>query len=88
MQVKFKKTFLKDYSKLPDDKKMKIGEVVFQTVPSVNNFKELRNIKKIKGSANYYRIRVGDYRIGFEYFEKTITFYRVLLRRDIYKFFP
>lgn len=45
-------------------------------------------IKKLKGYKSYFRVRIGDYRIGL-YLEKNIVvFSRVLHRKDIYKYFP
>ncbi len=37
---------------------------------------------------NYYKIRVGDYRIGIKFEHETLTFERILHRKDIYKVFP
>ncbi|HLO85710.1 MAG TPA: type II toxin-antitoxin system RelE/ParE family toxin [Nostocaceae cyanobacterium] len=48
----------------------------------------MTNIKKLKGEGNYYRLRVGDYRIGVVVTENTMIFVRVLHRKDIYRFFP
>ncbi|MGL4377778.1 MAG: type II toxin-antitoxin system RelE family toxin [Microcoleaceae cyanobacterium] len=42
----------------------------------------------MKGDDNAYRLRVGDYRIGFYFDDETITFVRVLHRKDIYRYFP
>ncbi|HAO10876.1 MAG TPA: plasmid stabilization protein, partial [Planktothrix sp. UBA8407] len=44
--------------------------------------------KKLKGDDNAYRLRVGDYRIGFYFDGETVTFARVLHRKDIYRYFP
>ncbi|CDX03471.1 Plasmid stabilisation system protein [Desulfitobacterium hafniense] len=43
------------------------------------------DIKKLKGS-EYYRIRVGDYRVVIEISKQTVTLYalRVLHRREAY----
>ncbi|MGH2412635.1 MAG: type II toxin-antitoxin system RelE family toxin, partial [Microcystaceae cyanobacterium] len=35
-----------------------------------------------------YRIRLGDYRIGLFIEGKTVTFARVLHRKEIYRYFP
>ena len=43
---------------------------------------------KLSGYTDYYRIRIGEYRIGLKYSNKTITLVRFLHRKDIYKFFP
>ncbi|MBP1468695.1 type II toxin-antitoxin system RelE/ParE family toxin [Candidatus Chloroploca sp. M-50] len=36
----------------------------------------------------YYRIRIGDYRLGLFVEDDTITVVRFLHRRDIYRYFP
>jgi len=61
---------------------------VIDEVKLAGNLRELKSLKKLKGFKNYYRIRVGDYRLGFSYDDQTIFFIRFLSRKDIYKFFP
>lgn len=43
--------------------------------------------RKLSGGTNYFRIRVGNYRIVYEIDEqeKTVLLYRVRHRKDIYK---
>lgn len=50
--------------------------------------KDIPNVKKLKGHKNAYRIRVGDYRIGFFNEDNTVFIVTVLHRKDIYKRFP
>jgi mRNA interferase RelE/StbE len=52
---------------------------------------EIPGIKRLAAPAEhgvYYRIRLGDYRIGCVATGDTITFVRCLHRRDIYRYFP
>jgi mRNA-degrading endonuclease RelE of RelBE toxin-antitoxin system len=65
-----------------------IKNLVFNDILAVQNLKEISNLKKLKGDDNAYRIRVGDYRIGFFLEDDTITFARVLHRREFYRYFP
>lgn len=46
------------------------------------------NLKKLSGRGPYYRLRVGGHRIGIRIDGDTVTFVRVLPRRDIYRYFP
>ncbi|WP_324610960.1 type II toxin-antitoxin system RelE family toxin [Moorena producens] len=55
---------------------------------SFQDLSEINNIKKLKGEDNAYRIRVGDYRIGFFMKGDTMIFSRVLHRREFYRYFP
>jgi len=88
VNVKFKKIFLKDLNKIPEGTRTQIQQLIFVYIPETNKFVELKNIKKIKGYDTYYRLRVGNYRIGFEYDNNVIIFFRALHRKNIYKYFP
>ena len=43
------------------------------------------DVKKLKGSQNEYRLRVGDYRVLFELVGRRIVVYTVGQRKDIYR---
>ncbi len=43
---------------------------------------------KLEGYEDYYKIRIGRYRIWFMYKNNTIEFIRFLPRKIAYKFFP
>jgi mRNA interferase RelE/StbE len=43
------------------------------------------NVKKLKGSRNEYRLRVGDHRALFMLEDRTVTVYAVGNRKDIYR---
>lgn len=48
-----------------------------------------RDLKKLSGGRGaYYRIRVGDYRLGLEVEGDVVVFVRCLHRRDMYRYFP
>ena len=48
---------------------------------------ELSNLKKVRGGGGYYRIRLGDYRVGLVTEEEVVVFVRVLHRRENYRYF-
>jgi len=85
----YKKSFLRDLAKLPKHHREQIERLVFEEISKLNNVFVTLDIRKMKGYQGYYRIRVGDYRIGCKVGKKNeITFYRVKNRADIYKVFP
>ncbi len=43
------------------------------------------NVKKLKGSTNEYRLRIGDYKVLFELESRRIMVYAVGNRKDIYR---
>jgi len=50
---------------------------------------DIPNVKKLQGFKKYYRIRLGDYRLGIELIdENTVLFILIAHRKDIYKNFP
>jgi mRNA interferase RelE/StbE len=85
----YKKTFLKDLAELPAKHRKSIEELVFGEIPASEAIPDAVDIKRIQGHAHYFRIRVGDYRIGCEVRERNkVVFYRVKHRKDIYRVFP
>ena len=89
MKTEYLPSFIKDLKKLKKTSiYSEIKTLVFQTIPNRQNITEINNLKKIKGHKNAYRIRVGDYRIGVFIQQDTVTFSRVLHRKDVYRYFP
>jgi mRNA interferase RelE/StbE len=86
--VTFKKSFEKDLGKLRDaDLLHKIQAVIEEAEAAVSPI-DIKNLKKLKADGNYYRIRVGNYRIGLVLDEAEISFVRVLHRKEMYRYFP
>jgi mRNA-degrading endonuclease RelE of RelBE toxin-antitoxin system len=42
----------------------------------------------MEAAKNAYRIRIGDYRVGFYLIKDEIIFSRVLNRKEMYRYFP
>ena len=49
---------------------------------------QLSGLEKLAGHRDYFRIRIGDYRLGLVVVGATITCVRFLHRREIYRYFP
>lgn len=71
------------------DQKLKnaIAECIEQ-IESSESLSEIKNLKKLQGFANYYRVRIGDYRIGIELQGEVFYFAAFAHRKDIYGKFP
>lgn len=88
MKVAFTNTFLKDIKKLRNQQlKDEVTELI-QKAESVQTIFDLKNVKKLKGYDVYYRIRVGDFRIGLKLEGDILHFAAIDHRKDIYKNFP
>jgi mRNA interferase RelE/StbE len=86
MELEFRDAFLKDLKRIKDAAmRKKVAAVISENIASLL---ELKNVKKLEGNVAYYRIRIGDYRIGVKLQEKTLVFMRCLNRKDIYRYFP
>ena len=89
MEVKFDEFFLKSLKKLNNKKvKENLNELIIN-FESIENLSEMPNIKKMQGYDTYYRVHIGDFRVGFELqSDKSVLFILVAHRRDIYRYFP
>jgi len=89
MDVVFDKSFSKCLDKIKSKiLKKKIEELIVE-LENVNTINEIRNLKKITGSKLYYRLRLGDYRLGIELEHHNILRLIVIAhRKDIYRIFP
>ena len=88
MIIKIDKVFEKDTDKIKDKKILfKIADVI-EKVKEAGDIISIKNIKKLKGSNKFYRIRIGGFRIGIIIDNDIVEFIRCLHRKDIYKYFP
>lgn len=88
MEILFEKSFEKDLKKINAKKTKEQLRKIIDEVREASCQNEIRNIKKIQGHSTFYRIRLGDYRIGIEIIENEVIFTRILHRKDIYRYFP
>ena len=81
-------SFNKDISKIKDKKIASKIEQTIGKMETVNAVSELPEIKKLSGHSHAYRIRIGDYRLGFFLIDNSIRLTIFANRKDIYKYFP
>ena len=88
MELEFRDSFLKDVKRIKETRVKKKIAAVISDAQKATSLLDLINVKKLDGSNTYYRIRVGDYRVGIKLQDKTLIFMRCLNRKDIYRYFP
>jgi mRNA interferase RelE/StbE len=88
VEVRFRKSFEKDLGKLRDIELLTRIKAMIEEAESTKNLAGLSNLKKLKTKGDFYRIRVGDYRMGLTADQGIICFVRVLHRKEIYRYFP
>lgn len=88
MNTLFRETFEKDLASISNERLLNRIQTLIEHVEKARTFQEIPNLKQLDAKGKYYRIRLGDYRIGFMFENKSATFVRCLHRREIYRYFP
>jgi mRNA interferase RelE/StbE len=89
MIIEFDKSFEKSLIKVKEKALFNKIESLIETIEKAEKISEIKNVKKLTGFKNYNRIRIGDFRLGFEKInDNTIRFITVARRKDIYSIFP
>jgi mRNA interferase RelE/StbE len=86
--TRFKESFAKDLRRLREQTILRRIRDAIEVVERAGSLAEVSQIKKLSGAGSYYRIRVGEYRIGLIVEGEAVVFVRVLHRREIYRYFP
>lgn len=88
MKTAFKASFLKAIKKIDSDQlKADIANAILN-VESAESHRQISQLKKLKGYKQYYRIRIGDYRIGIKIEAEVVIFVDIDHRKNIYRIFP
>ena len=88
MKVLFKSSFSADLRALKDISLLDRLQSLVASVESAKSLSEIPKLKKLRGGSAYYRVRLGDDRVGLAVEENAVVFVRVLHRRDVYRYFP
>ena len=88
MRVAFKRSFVRDLEKIKNQSLKDKARQVIELVKQADNLQDIPHTRKLRGSERYYRIRLGNYRIGLAVAGNEVAFVRFLHRRDVYRYFP
>ena len=88
MKVLFKASFARDLKKVRNKGLLKQVDQVIEQIKSAASINNVEDLKKMQGYDAFYRIRMGDYRVGIEIVNEQVIFVRLLHRKDIYRYFP
>ncbi len=87
MNVEVRQSFEKDAFKLPIKTQKEIAATIL-SIEEAGKLSDIKSCKKLAGYKTAYRIRIGNYRIGFFFENNTVELVRVLVRKDMYRYFP
>jgi len=88
VKTEFRASFARDLRDIRDKSLLNRIQAVIESVEQAKSLQDIANATKLQSGDNYYRIRVGEYRIGLVLESSTVVFVRCLNRREIYKYFP
>jgi mRNA-degrading endonuclease RelE of RelBE toxin-antitoxin system len=65
LKAEYLPTFLKDLKNLHgSDAYRRIHSLAFVEIDTITTLTEIPNLKRLRGSPDAFRIRIGDYRVG------------------------
>jgi mRNA interferase RelE/StbE len=88
LNVRFRASFAADLRTLKDKSLLERVRALIADVESAESLPEIPNLKRLRGGGAYYRVRLGDYRVGLTVEKNAVVFVRVLHRREVYRYFP
>ena len=88
MKIAFTKAFEKQLSEIKDEKLLNEIAACVNEAQNADSLSEINHVKKLKGYKTAFRIKTGNYRIGFVFEDGTIIFAACLHRKEIYRKFP
>ena len=88
MNAVFRRSFTRDLRKIKQRQVLTSVQRAIENVEAVNSPTDIVNLKKLVGYDIFYRIRIGEYRIGIVIEGDEVDFVRCLHRRDLYRYFP
>lgn len=88
MNTLFRSSFARDLKKIKDRSVLASIRQTILNVEQATDPNAIADLSKLSGQGRYFRIRVGDYRLGLVLDGEAVEFVRCLHRREIYRFFP
>ena len=81
--------FCDDFERILDKNIIRRADKAVDKLEAANSIKEVANIKSMQGAPGFYRLRFGNYRIGFQTIDKdTIVLLAIDRRSVFYRRFP
>ena len=88
MNVAFEASFARDLKRIRDRQLLQRLQQTIEAIKATPDVTAMPDLVKMQGYDTFYRVRLGDYRVGIEIVSNTVTFVRFLHRRDVYRYFP
>ncbi len=88
MRLEYHKSFERDLRKVRDRTLLDRVKAILLELENTETLDSLSSVKAMKGHPDFFRIRIGDYRLGLKRTDSGLRIIRFLSRGDIYRKFP
>ena len=88
MNILYSSRFATDLKNVKDAAEKAEITSALLSMKSASRLIDIPNLKKLKGAKNAFRVKAGEYRLGFYLNQDTISLARCAKRKDIYRLFP
>ena len=88
MEIRYHPRFDRDTRRIRSRDLSSRLERTIAELKAASNIRAVSGVQPITGSGTYYRIRIGDYRLGLELASNTAVLLRFGHRREFYRGFP
>ena len=88
MIIEFRKSFERDLRNIDNSVLLQKIQATIETIEMAISPTEIPNLKKMNGKGSYYRIRIGDYRMGLVLEKIHSLLYEFFLEKKYTVIFP
>jgi mRNA interferase RelE/StbE len=88
VRVEFESSFARDLRRVRDRRLRERIAHVIEQLEAAKDLQEVEGVKKLKDAEGAYRLRIGDFRLGFLLKDRVVILVRFLDRKEVYRFFP
>ena len=88
MELEYRASFTRDLRRVRNAEVRGRVLGIMEELEAAAAITDVRGVRRIRGEGRYYRVRVGDYRLGVALEGDVAIVVRFLHRSDIYRFFP
>jgi len=88
MNVEYTPSLFKDLKHVKDTALLRRLRQVIEGMEQARGLPDIPGLKRLHSEGRYYRLHVGDYRLGIVAEGQALVLVRFLPRKDIYRHFP
>jgi mRNA interferase RelE/StbE len=88
LKVHFRSSFVRDLKRIKDRAVLRAVKQAIEQLEAAEQPADIGGLRKLTSRGPYYRIRIGEYRLGLAMQDGMVECVRCLHRREIYQRFP